>query len=102
MTVQTKTFIELAQEAFDGKYKLPAFQREWKWKRKQVQQLFDSLRRKYPIGGFLLVHADLDFNLEPRPFEFAASTATKKKATRKRTLYRDSSKLEFSGLGIVA
>ena len=32
---------------------LPAIQREYVWKPRQVVALFDSIMRGYPIGGFL-------------------------------------------------
>lgn len=44
-------------EVLDGihsrKYLLPAIQREFVWKPRQIEELFDSLMRGYPIGSFL-------------------------------------------------
>ena len=37
-----------------NKYVLPAIQREFVWSAEQVEKLFDSLMRGYPIGSFLL------------------------------------------------
>ena len=37
-----------------GQYALPEFQRGYVWGRKQVRQLFNSLYRRYPVGGFLV------------------------------------------------
>lgn len=37
-----------------GQYALPEFQRGYVWGRKQVRQLFSSLYRGYPVGGFLV------------------------------------------------
>lgn len=34
-------------------YVLPAFQREFVWKAEQIENLFDSLMRSYPIGSML-------------------------------------------------
>ena len=36
-----------------GKYLLPAIQREVVWDAEQIERLFDSLMRDYPIGSFL-------------------------------------------------
>ena len=48
--------ITIAQ-ALDGvhqrRYLLPAIQREFVWSTTQIEQLFDSLMRGYPIGSFL-------------------------------------------------
>jgi hypothetical protein len=41
-------------------YVLPAIQREFVWKTEQIRTLFDSLMRRYPIGGFLF------WKVEPR------------------------------------
>lgn len=37
-----------------GQYALPEFQRGYVWGRKQVRELFSSLYRRYPVGGFLV------------------------------------------------
>lgn len=37
----------------EGKYLLPAIQREFVWKSEQIENLFDSLMNDYPIGSFL-------------------------------------------------
>lgn len=54
MAYQTALTIK---EALDGvyshKYLLPAIQREFVWKPDQIEELFDSLMRGYPIGAFL-------------------------------------------------
>jgi hypothetical protein len=54
---------------------LPAFQRDWKWNRRQVVELFDSLRNQYPIGSFLLAKPGEELDLSPRSFKFASSSA---------------------------
>ena len=36
-----------------NKYVLPAIQREFVWSSDQIEKLFDSLLRGYPIGSFL-------------------------------------------------
>jgi len=42
------------------KYLLPAIQREFVWNIQQIELLFDSLMRDYPIGSFLFWHVDKD------------------------------------------
>lgn len=37
----------------DGKYRIPAFQRPWRWTRDDILDLFDSLWRGFPIGVIL-------------------------------------------------
>ena len=37
----------------ENKYVLPAIQREFVWDGEQIEKLFDSLMRGYPIGSFL-------------------------------------------------
>jgi uncharacterized protein with ParB-like and HNH nuclease domain len=39
-------------------YLLPAIQREFVWDTEQIERLFDSLMRDYPIGAFLFWHVD--------------------------------------------
>jgi hypothetical protein len=41
------------QNIVDGKYVLPAIQREFIWEPEQIELLFDSLLRGYPISSFL-------------------------------------------------
>jgi hypothetical protein len=76
-TVGAGKYLDLVRQAMEGKLKLPAFQREWKWKRKQVVELFDSLRNQYPIGSFLTAKAGGDLNLSPRAFAFTNAEAEK-------------------------
>ena len=35
-------------------FALPEFQRGYVWGREDVRRLFDSLYRRYPVGGFLV------------------------------------------------
>lgn len=50
------------REAVDSvdkkKYLLPAIQREFVWSTNQIEKLFDSLMREYPIGMFLFWHVE--------------------------------------------
>ena len=54
MAIQTPITIAKAIEAIQStEYVLPAIQREFVWNAEQIQRLFDSLMRGYPIGSFL-------------------------------------------------
>lgn len=44
---------ELIQDLFAGRIRIPEFQRGWKWKRKDILSLLDSIYRGYPIGSLL-------------------------------------------------
>ena len=61
-------FRSLVDDAYSGKLRLPEFQRDWKWTRAKVLRLFDSVRKDYPIGGFLTLETS-ELNLSPRLFE---------------------------------
>ena len=37
----------------DGTYLLPAIQRKFVWDKDQIEVLFDSLMRSYPINSFM-------------------------------------------------
>lgn len=45
---------ELAELAWAGTLRVPHFQRDFRWTRSDVLQLFDSIHRGYPIGSLLL------------------------------------------------
>ncbi|PKN92919.1 MAG: hypothetical protein CVU44_12880 [Chloroflexi bacterium HGW-Chloroflexi-6] len=47
------TIQKAISEIQSNKYVLPAIQREFVWKAEQIEKLFDSLLRGYPIGSFL-------------------------------------------------
>jgi hypothetical protein len=54
MAFQTPITIKQALDGIhNSRYLLPAIQREFVWRRSQVEGLFDSLMRGYPIGSFL-------------------------------------------------
>ena len=67
--------LDLVKESYDGTLQLPAFQREWKWGRGQVISLYDSIRKKFPIGSFLLLEATSEYDLSPRSYEGATKNA---------------------------
>lgn len=54
MAFQTPITIKRALSGIAvNRYVLPAIQREFVWRRSQIEGLFDSLMRGYPIGSFL-------------------------------------------------
>jgi hypothetical protein len=54
----------------EGRYVLPAIQREFVWSEAQITQLFDSLLREYPIGSFLFWTVDPDTTASLRFYGF--------------------------------
>ena len=50
---QSITIHRAMEEIHSGHLLLPAFQRDFVWKHEQVELLFDSLMRGYPISGML-------------------------------------------------
>lgn len=53
MSYSKKTIKYLIDKISDREFVLPAIQREFVWKAEQIEKLFDSLMRGYPIGSFL-------------------------------------------------
>lgn len=59
MSFQTPITIKEAIENIRlKKYLLPSIQRELVWDTRQIEKLFDSLMRDYPVGSFLFWHVD--------------------------------------------
>jgi uncharacterized protein with ParB-like and HNH nuclease domain len=56
------TIYEALQNIKDGKYVMPAFQRQYVWGIEQIEKLWDSILLDYPIATFLFWHVD-DFNV---------------------------------------
>lgn len=75
MKAGQEPFATLITEAYVGKLRLPGFQRDFEWRQYQVVSLFDSIRKGYPIGGFLFMKTREDFDLSPRPFSPFTSDA---------------------------
>ena len=42
--------IKFMTEIEDGKFKIPTFQRDFVWEKKDKIELFDSISKEYPIG----------------------------------------------------
>lgn len=78
MPIETINFFDCLEGAYQGKYRLPVFQREWKWQRKKVIALFDSLRSDYPIGTILTAKAEALSSSEL--FQFGESDRKKLKS----------------------
>lgn len=47
---------EALQNIKDGKYVMPAFQRQYVWSMEQIEKLWDSILLDYPIATFLFWH----------------------------------------------
>lgn len=54
------TIYEALEHIKNGKYVMPAFQRQYVWNMEQVEKLWDSILLDYPIATFLFWHVDDD------------------------------------------
>jgi len=52
------TIYEALQNIENGKYIMPAFQRQFVWNMEQIEKLWDSILLNYPIATFLFWHID--------------------------------------------
>lgn len=52
------TIYEAMQKIKEGKYVMPAFQRQYVWSMEQIENLWDSILLDYPISTFLFWHID--------------------------------------------
>ena len=52
------TIYEAMMHIKDGKYVMPAFQRQFVWSMEQIEKLWDSILLDYPIATFLFWHVD--------------------------------------------
>jgi len=64
------TIKEVVDDIHKRKYFLPAIQRELVWDAEQIERLFDSIMRDYPIGSFLFWHVDKDNKKRYQFYEF--------------------------------
>ena len=64
------TIKETIQNVHSKKYLLPAIQREFVWDTDQIEKLFDSLLRDYPIGSFLFWHVEKEKSKDFQFYEF--------------------------------
>ncbi|XVG95207.1 DUF262 domain-containing protein [Eubacteriales bacterium KG125] len=59
MAYQTPlTIAKVIKDISSNRYVLPSIQREYVWDAEQIETLFDSLMREYPIGTFLFWQID--------------------------------------------
>jgi uncharacterized protein with ParB-like and HNH nuclease domain len=71
MSFQAPITIRKALENIDNKrYLLPAIQREFVWDSSQIEQLFDSVLRGYPIGSFLFWQVSPENSKQYEFYEF--------------------------------
>lgn len=54
------TIYEALKNIENGKYVMPAFQRQYVWSMEQIEKLWDSILLGYPIATFLFWHVDDD------------------------------------------
>lgn len=54
------TIYDALQNIDNGKYVMPAFQRQYVWSMEQIEKLWDSILLDYPIATFLFWHVDDD------------------------------------------
>ena len=47
------TIKEAIDKVYDRDYLLPAIQRKFTWSSEQIEMLFDSIMRDYPISSFM-------------------------------------------------
>lgn len=52
------TIYEAIKNIENGKYVMPAFQREYVWSSEQIEKLWDSILLDYPISNFLFWHIE--------------------------------------------
>lgn len=52
------TIYEALENIKNGKYVMPAFQRQYVWSMYQIEKLWDSILLDYPIANFLFWHVD--------------------------------------------
>lgn len=52
------TIYEALEGIKNGKYVMPAFQRQYVWNMEQIEKLWDSILLDYPIATFLFWHVD--------------------------------------------
>ena len=71
MSFQTPiTVKEVVDNIHKKKYLLPAIQREVVWSTDQIERLYDSLMRDYPIGSFLFWHVEKQNTKKYQFYEF--------------------------------
>ncbi|GAA4712373.1 DUF262 domain-containing protein [Brevibacillus fulvus] len=64
------TIKEAIENIHRKKYLLPAIQREFVWNEEQIEWLFDSLMRDFPVGSFLFWYVQKENSKEFKFYEF--------------------------------
>ena len=57
-TPTTEDLFKLLKDIDDGEIQLPQFQRDFKWKQKQITKLLSSIQAGYPAGSLLFLEID--------------------------------------------
>lgn len=71
MSFQTPiTVKDVVENIHKKKYLLPAIQREVVWSTDQIERLYDSLMRDYPVGSFLFWHVERKNTKKYQFYEF--------------------------------
>jgi len=74
VATSSENYLSLVRQAFFGELKLPAFQRDFKWNRKQVVLLYDSIRQAYPLGSVIFLEGTKE-EIKEREFKGAKAGA---------------------------
>ena len=72
------TIKEAIDNIHNNRYLLPAIQREFVWRPHQIERLFDSLLRGYPIGSFLFWRVDPETAKNYRFYRFITNYEQRK------------------------
>lgn len=90
MAFQTAiTVVEAVKRIIDRSYLLPAIQREFVWSEEQIERLFDSIMRGYPIGSFLFWKVSRENLKNYQFYEFIKDYHQLKSHNQKATLMGD-------------
>ena len=58
-----KRLIHFIESMEKGELKIPSFQRDFIWTKKQREELFESIKLEYPIGAILLWQPEKEFKI---------------------------------------
>ena len=60
--VDRMSLASLMNDMFQGRIRVPRFQRVFVWERKRIQELLDSMYKEYPIGTIFLWNSPPKYN----------------------------------------
>ncbi|MCB9079287.1 MAG: DUF262 domain-containing protein [Anaerolineaceae bacterium] len=63
------TIKDILNRAKSEQFRIPQFQRKFRWQNSQVKLLVDSVARNYPIGSLLMLSQNPEVPLRSRPIE---------------------------------